>query len=69
VIEESRGRTDLYAAEEILMTGPAAEVVPVRSVDGHVIGDAGPVTLELQKAYFEVVRGQNGDYKEWLEYL
>ncbi len=69
VIEESLVRTDLYTADEIFMTGTAAEVVPVRSVDGHVIGDAGPVTLELQKAYFEVVRGQNDDYKEWLEYL
>jgi len=69
VIEESLVRTDLYTADEMFMTGSAAELVPVRSVDGRVIGDAGPITLELQKAYFEVVRGQNEDYKAWLEYV
>lgn len=69
VLEESLVRTDLYAADEIFMTGTAAEVVPVRAVDGHVIGDAGPVTLELQRTYFDVVRGQNGGYPEWLERL
>lgn len=69
VIEESLVRTDLYTADEIFMTGTAAEVVPVRSVDGHVIGDAGPVTLELQKAYFAAVRGQDPVYEEWLDRL
>ncbi len=69
VIEESLVRTDLYTADEMFMTGSAAELVPVRSVDGRVIGDAGPITLELQKAYFEVVRGQNEEYKTWLEYV
>ncbi len=67
VIEESLVRTDLYAADEVFMTGTAAEVVPVRSVDGRVIGDAGPITLELQKTFFRVVRGEEPDYEEWLE--
>ncbi|HCO77739.1 MAG TPA: branched chain amino acid aminotransferase [Rhodocyclaceae bacterium] len=67
VIEESLVRTDLYTADEIFMTGTAAEVVPVRSVDGHVIGDAGPVTLDLQKTYFAAVRGQDPAFEEWLE--
>jgi branched-chain amino acid aminotransferase len=67
VLEESLVRTDLYMADEIFMTGTAAEVVPVRSVDGHVIGDAGPVTLDLQKTYFSAVRGQDPAYEEWLE--
>ncbi len=67
VIEESLVRTDLYAADEVFMTGTAAEVVPVRSVDGRVIGDAGPVTLELQKTFFRVVRGEEPAYEEWLE--
>jgi branched-chain amino acid aminotransferase len=67
VIEESLVRTDLYTADEMFMTGSAAEVVPVRSVDGRVIGDAGPITLELQKAFFRAVRGEDPDYEEWLE--
>ncbi len=67
VLEESLVRTDLYMADEIFMTGTAAEVVPVRSVDGHVIGDAGPVTLDLQETYFSAVRGQDPAYEEWLE--
>lgn len=69
VIEESLVRTDLYAADEVFMTGTAAEVVPVRSVDGRVIGDAGPITLELQKTFFRVVRGEEPAYEEWLERL
>ncbi|MCL4078715.1 branched-chain amino acid transaminase [Coriobacteriia bacterium Es71-Z0120] len=67
VIEESLVRTDLYAADEVFMTGTAAEVVPVRSVDGRLIGDAGPVTLELQKTFFRVVHGEEPAYEEWLD--
>lgn len=69
VIEESLVRTDLYAADEMFMTGSAAEVTPVRSVDGRLIGDAGPITLELQKAFFDIVKGKNPDYAEWLDYV
>ncbi len=69
VIEESLVRTDLYMADEMFMTGTAAELVPVRTVDGHVLGDAGPVTLELQKTYFRVVHGEEPGYEEWLEYV
>ncbi|PKQ20555.1 MAG: branched chain amino acid aminotransferase [Actinobacteria bacterium HGW-Actinobacteria-6] len=67
VIEESLVRTDLYTADEMFMTGSAAELVPVRSVDGRVIGDAGPITLELQKAFFRVVHGEESDFEDWLE--
>ena len=57
VVEETNlVRSDLYLADEIFMTGTAAEVTPVRSVDDHEIG-VGPVTLELQKAYLDTVRG------------
>jgi branched-chain amino acid aminotransferase len=67
VLEESLVRTDLYIADEMFMTGSAAELVPVRSVDGRIIGDAGPITLELQKMFFRVVHGEEPDYEEWLE--
>ena len=67
VIEESLVRTDLYVADEMFMTGSAAEVVPVRSVDHRIIGPAGPVTLDLQQAFFRVVHGEEPGYEDWLE--
>jgi branched-chain amino acid aminotransferase len=67
VVEEANLiRTDLYLADEIFMTGTAAEVTPVRSVDDHEVG-AGPVTLELQKAYLETVRGKSERWGHWLD--
>ena len=50
-------RTDLYAADELFMTGTAAEVTPIRSVDDITIGDPGPVTQAIQDTYLRVVRG------------
>jgi len=67
VLEESLVRTDLYTCEEMFMTGSAAEVVPVRSVDHRVIGPAGPITLDLQAMFFRVVRGEESAYEEWLD--
>ncbi|MBD0328743.1 MAG: branched-chain amino acid transaminase [Thermoleophilia bacterium] len=61
-------RTDLYLADEVFMTGTAAEVTPVRSVDQAEIG-VGPITLELQKAYLETVRGGSERWAHWLEYV
>lgn len=69
VLEESLVRTDLYTADEFFMTGSAAEVVPVRSVDGYVLGEPGPITRELQATYFRVVRGEESEYEEWLDRL
>jgi branched-chain amino acid aminotransferase len=67
IIEASLTRTDLYIADEIFFTGSAAEVVPVRSVDHREIGKPGPITLAIQKAYFDAVRGKNPEYEYWLE--
>ena len=68
VKEESFARDILYTADEVFFTGTAAEVTPVREVDGRKIGDGepGPVTRDLQKAFFETVRGQNEKYSHWL---
>jgi branched-chain amino acid aminotransferase len=60
-------RSDLYLADEVFMTGTAAEVTPVRSVDDVELG-VGPVTLEIQKAYLDTVRGQSERWSHWLEY-
>ena len=62
---------DLYLADEAFLTGTAAEVTPVREVDGRLIGPGtpGPVTKKLQSAYFEVVKGENPTYQNWLTYV
>jgi branched-chain amino acid aminotransferase len=67
VVEEANLiRSDLYLADEVFMTGTAAEVTPVRSVDDNEIG-VGPVTLELQKAYLDTVRGKSERWGHWLD--
>ncbi len=61
-------RSDLYAADEIFLTGTAAEVTPVREVDWHAVGpgEAGPIARHIQKAYFAAVRGEAARYRRWL---
>ena len=53
-------RDSLMIADEVFLTGTAAEITPVREVDGRTIGagSAGPVTRALQKAFFDIVRGR-----------
>jgi branched-chain amino acid aminotransferase len=62
-------RSDLYIADEAFLTGTAAEVVPIASVDDRPVGDGvpGPVTLELQQAYNQAVRGELPEHEDWLE--
>jgi branched-chain amino acid aminotransferase len=67
VEERNLIRSDLMIADEVFMCGTAAEVTPVRSVDDVEIG-VGPVTIELQKAYLDAVRGRSERYQHWLEY-
>ena len=61
-------RDDLYIADEAFFTGTAAEVTPIREVDGRMIGSGkiGPITTKLQKAFFDVVNGKNSKYSNWL---
>jgi branched-chain amino acid aminotransferase len=71
LIEERFTRDELYTAHEAFFTGTAAEITPIREVDDRKIGEGkpGPVTKELQAAFFDVVKGKNPDYREWLDYL
>ena len=71
VREERIPREALYAADEVFFTGTAAEVTPVRSVDGLVVGSGkrGPVTATLQRAFFATVRGEREDTRGWLTYV
>ena len=68
VKEEKFTRDTMYLADELFMTGTAAEVTPVREVDNRRIGkgEPGPVTKRLQDAYFKAVRGEEPRYREWL---
>jgi branched-chain amino acid aminotransferase len=68
VVEKNLIRTDLYLADEVFMCGTAAEVTPIREVDDQLIGPPGPVTLEVQKAYLDTVRGRSERWAHWLEY-
>jgi branched-chain amino acid aminotransferase len=68
VEEKNLIRSDLYVADELFMTGTAAEVTPVRSVDDREIGPPGAITRELQSVYQETVRGQNERFSHWLEH-
>lgn len=64
-------RDELYIAEEAFFTGTAAELTPIREVDGRMIGDGrpGPITYQLQQAFFRVVQGKDDTFKAWLTYL
>jgi branched-chain amino acid aminotransferase len=71
VVQERFTRDDLYLADEAFFTGTAAEVTPIREVDGRTIGkgEPGPMTLELQKAFFDIVRGKEKAHPEWLTFV
>jgi branched-chain amino acid aminotransferase len=64
-------RDDLYVADEIFLTGTAAEVTPIREVDHRAIGNGsrGPLTKALQEAYFDVVAGRDPDFERHLAYV
>ena len=65
---EAMRRDDLYVADEAFLTGTAAEVVPIDSVDDRVVGDGhpGPITTAIQSTYFRAVRGELEQYEGWL---
>jgi branched-chain amino acid aminotransferase len=66
VVEQPLVRTDLFLADEILLTGTAAEITPVREVEGRVIGPRGPVTEAIQSTFDDAVRGRIDRYRHWL---
>jgi branched-chain amino acid aminotransferase len=71
VVEENISRDQLYLADEIFVTGTAAEVVAVTSIDYRRVGSGrmGSITRELQQLYFETVRGNGKRSPQWLHYL
>jgi branched-chain amino acid aminotransferase len=75
VVERDLARAELYLADEVFMTGTAAELVPVREVDDHAIGAdepggggrVGPITRELQRVFDDALHGRDARYAEWLD--
>ena len=69
--EQDISKQELYAADEAFFTGTAAEVTPIREVDGKPIGNGkrGPITEKLQRIFFNVVRGKEPKYEFWLDYV
>ena len=70
VHEKRITRDEVYIADEAFFTGTAAEVTPIREIDGRTIGQGsrGPITERLQHQYFEVVHGRDAGYDHWLSY-
>jgi branched-chain amino acid aminotransferase len=69
VIERDIARGELYQADEVFLTGTAAEVVPVREIDDHVLGEPGELTQAIQKRFFEAIQGKRDEYLEWLDFV
>lgn len=68
VMEERFTRDEMYIADEVFVTGTAAELTPVREIDNRRIGTGkpGPITLALQKRFFAIVRGEDPSHESWL---
>ncbi len=71
VREERFTRDELYMADEAFLTGTAAEITPIREVDGKVIGEGrrGEVTALIQREFFDIVKGRKPLFEEWLTYV
>jgi len=68
VVEQNIARSELYLADEIFLTGTAAEVTPVREIDWRSVGDGrpGPLTKAIQSRFLDIVRGKDRKYADWL---
>ena len=70
VIERDLARAELTLADEVFFSGTAAELVPIREIDDHMIGDgsgAGPITREIQRVHDDALHGREPRYAEWLD--
>jgi branched-chain amino acid aminotransferase len=69
VVERDVARAELYLAEEVFLTGTAAELVPVREIDDHLIGEPGEITRHLQSKFNQALRGEAEEYLEWNDFV
>jgi branched-chain amino acid aminotransferase len=69
VEERDIARAELYLADEVFLTGTAAELVPVREVDDHPLGEPGEVTRVVQAKFDDALHGRAEEYLEWLDFV
>ena len=71
IIEKRITRDEIYIADEAFFTGTAAEVTQIRELDNRAIGSGsrGPITEQLQSAYFDLVHGRNEKHMDWLTFI
>lgn len=69
VVERDVSRAELYFADEVFVTGTAAEVCPINEIDDHPIGPPGPVTKRLQDRFFAITRGEDPRSASWLHHV
>ncbi len=71
VLEQRFPRDEIYIADEVFLSGTAAELTPVRELDDRIIGAGkpGPITKKIQDIYFAAVKGENPKYASWLTYI
>lgn len=69
VVERDIARAELYMAEEVFLTGTAAELVPVREVDDHSLGEPGEMTRVIQARFEDALHGRAEEYLEWLDFV
>jgi branched-chain amino acid aminotransferase len=66
--ERTMARSDLVIADELFYTGTAAEIVPIREVDDHEIGEPGPITRRIQGRFRAIVEGRDDEFGHYMEY-
>ncbi|MCG8993840.1 branched-chain amino acid transaminase [Laribacter hongkongensis] len=71
LVEKRITRDEVYSADEAFFTGTAAEVTPIRELDGRQIGagSRGPITAEIQSRYFAIVKGEDSSHRDWLTWV
>ena len=69
VVDRDLTRGSLLTADEVFFTGTAAEITPIREIDGIEIGKPGPVTKAIQDVFFKTIRGEEPKYEKWLDYV
>jgi branched-chain amino acid aminotransferase len=69
VLEREVARAELYIADEVFVTGTAAEVCPICEVDDHPVGTPGPITRRLQERFFAATLGRDPRSAAWLDYV
>lgn len=69
VVERDIARAELYLAEEVFLTGTAAELVPVREIDDHPLGGPGEITRQVQAKFEDALCGRAEEYLEWLDFV